>query len=45
LGFPGSEPIEIVTLNGIFVALFFGSALLFWYAARELTFAGAGLQD
>lgn len=34
LGSPGSGPLEIVALNGFFVALFAGSALLFWKAAR-----------
>ena len=28
--------------DGFFVALFVGSALLFWYAGREQTPAGAG---
>ncbi len=32
----------VLTLNGFFVVLFVGSALLFRYAARELTPAGAG---
>jgi hypothetical protein len=31
-----------LVLNGFFVALFVGSALLFRYAAREQTPAGAG---
>ena len=30
----GSGPLEIVTINGFFVALFVGSAVLFWKAAR-----------
>ncbi len=34
LGSPGSGPLEIVALNGFFVALFVGSALLFREAAR-----------
>jgi hypothetical protein len=34
LGSPGSGPLEIVALNGFFVALFVGSALLFRKAAR-----------
>ena len=34
LGSPYSEPLEIVTVNGFFVALFVGSAVLFWKAAR-----------
>ena len=42
LGLPWSPPVEILALNGFFVALFVGSALLFRYAAREQTPAGAG---
>jgi len=42
LGLPWSPPLEILALNGFFVALFVGSALLFRYAAREQTTAGAG---
>jgi hypothetical protein len=42
LGAPWSEPREIVTLNGFFVALFVGSALLVRYAARALAPSGAG---
>jgi hypothetical protein len=42
LGSPWSGPLEIVALNGFFVVLFVGSALLFRSAARELTPAGAG---
>jgi hypothetical protein len=42
LGLPWSGPVEILALNGFFVALFVGSALLFRYAAREQTPAGAG---
>ena len=42
LGLPWSPPVEILALNGFFVALFAGSALLFRYAAREQTAAGAG---
>jgi len=40
----GSPPgvLGILILNGFFVALFVGSALLFRYAAREQTPAGAG---
>jgi hypothetical protein len=34
LGSPNSGPLEIVTVNGFFVALFVGSAVLFWKAAR-----------
>jgi hypothetical protein len=37
-----SPPAEILALNGFFVALFVGSALLFRHAARERTSAGAG---
>jgi hypothetical protein len=43
LGSPVSGPLEILALNGFFVALFVGSALLFRYAAREQTPRGAGL--
>jgi ABC-type Na+ efflux pump permease subunit len=43
LGYPWSGPLEIVALNGFFVALFVGSALLFRKAAREQSPAGAGL--
>jgi hypothetical protein len=42
LGSTGSPPVEILAVNGFFVALFVGSALLFRYAAREQTPAGAG---
>ncbi len=42
LGFPWGPPGEILGLNGFFVALFVGSALLFRYAAREQPPAGAG---
>jgi hypothetical protein len=35
LGSPVSGPLEILALNGFFVALFVGSALLFRFAARE----------
>jgi hypothetical protein len=41
LGSTGSPPLEILALNGFFVSLFVGSALLFRYAAREQTPAGA----
>ena len=34
LGSPGSGPLEIVAVNGFFVALFVGAALLFRKAAR-----------
>ena len=40
LGTPWSEPGEIVFVNGFFVTLFIGSALLFRSAARNLTPAG-----
>lgn len=40
-GSPWSPPGEILTLNGLFVALFVGSALLFRHAGREQTPAGA----
>ncbi len=42
LGYPASPPLEILSVNGLFVALFVGSALLFGYAAREQTATGAG---
>ena len=42
LGSPWSPPAEILALNGFFVALFVGSALLFRHAGRERTPAGAG---
>jgi hypothetical protein len=35
LGYPWSEPLEILLLNGFFVVLFTGSAWLFWRAAHE----------
>ncbi len=35
LGSPYSGPLEIVTINGFFVALFVGSAVLFLKAARD----------
>lgn len=41
LGSPWSGPGEILALNGFFVALFVGSALLFRRAAREQAPAGA----
>lgn len=34
MGSPYSGPLEIVTINGFFVALFVGSAVLFWKAAH-----------
>jgi hypothetical protein len=42
LGSPWNPPGQILSLNGFFVTLFVGSALLFRSAARELTPAGAG---
>jgi hypothetical protein len=42
LGSSLSPPVEILALNGFFVALFVGSALLFRHAGREQTPAGAG---
>jgi hypothetical protein len=42
LGLPWSPPLEILAVNGFFVALFVGSALLFRYAGREVAPAGAG---
>ena len=42
LGYPASPPLEIVGLNGFFVALFVASALLFRHAARERRRTGAG---
>jgi len=41
LGSPASGPWELLGLNGFFVALFLGSALLFRRAAREEPGAGA----
>jgi hypothetical protein len=41
LGSPWSGPVELVALNGFFVALFLGSAWLFRNAARWQTPAGA----
>ncbi len=41
LGAPGSGPLEIVALNGFFVALFVGSASLFRKAARSGAERGA----
>ncbi len=40
---PVSSVAQILGVNGIFIALFVGSALLFRHAAREQTPAGAGL--
>ena len=45
LGSPWSPPAEILAVNGFFVALFVGSALLFRYAGREQIPAGAGPED
>jgi hypothetical protein len=42
LGLPWSPPVELLALNGFFVALFVGSALLFRHAARERPYADAG---
>jgi hypothetical protein len=42
LGSTGSPPVEILGVNGFFVALFVGSAWLFRNAAREQPPAGAG---
>ncbi len=42
LGSPWSEPGEIVFVNGFFVTLFVGSALMFRSAARDLTPTGTG---
>ena len=36
LGPAHGGPLEIVTMNGVFVALFVGSAVLFWKAARVI---------
>jgi hypothetical protein len=44
LGSPGSGPLQIVALNGFFVALLVGSAWLFRRAAPQQIPAGAGLQ-
>ncbi|HEV2094221.1 MAG TPA: hypothetical protein VGR18_13750 [Rubrobacter sp.] len=41
LGLPWSPPVEVLGLNGFFVALFLGSASLFRNAAREQPPAGA----
>ena len=47
LGSPWSPPgvLGILILNGFFVALFVGSALLFRYAGREQASAGAGPEN
>lgn len=41
LGYPWSGPLEILVLNGFFVALFVGSAWLFRRAARQRPECGA----
>ncbi len=41
LGSPNSGPLEIVSINGFFVALFVGSAVLFSKAARGRLARGA----
>jgi hypothetical protein len=43
LGSPASGPLELLALNGFFVALFAGSALLFRHAARAQPPASPGL--
>jgi len=43
--YPGGSVVEILGLNGFFVALFLGSAWLFRNAAREQPPAGAGPED
>ena len=45
LGSPESGPLEILALNGFFVALFVGSALLFRRAAPERPTTGAERED
>jgi hypothetical protein len=45
LGQPYSGPLELLGLNGFFVALFLASGWLFQAAAREQTLAGAGARD
>ncbi len=42
LGYPWSGPLELLGLNGFFVALFVGSAWLFRHAARGRPERGAG---
>jgi hypothetical protein len=39
---PVSSVTEVVGVNGIFVAMFAASGLLFWMAARKQPLAGAG---
>jgi len=43
--YPGSSVSEIVGLNFFFMALWVGSALLFWKAARQQLLRGAGPQE
>lgn len=45
LGLPASPPLELLGVNGFFVALWVGSAWLFRKAAREQTPAGAAPTD
>jgi hypothetical protein len=45
LGYPWSGTLEVLVLNGFFVALFIGSAWLFRHAAREQPPASAGPED
>ncbi len=44
MGLPYSEPLEIIFVNGFFVALWVGSARLFLNAAREQLPEGAGTE-
>ena len=44
LGYPASGPLEILGLNGFFIALWVGSAWLFRSAAREQSLAGAATE-
>ena len=44
LGYPASGPLEILGLNGFFIALWVGSAWLFRHAARERAPAGAATE-
>lgn len=37
LGAPENTPLQLVFINGFFIALWVGSALLFWFAARRNT--------
>lgn len=43
-GAPATGPVELLGLNGLFVALFVGSAWLFRKAAGRVTPAGSGLE-